>query len=165
MFTRKIWRIGWKQCCGFRFDQREKKPPVWRVASYYSLLVLIKSLLRSNILSPINNYCAPAYSVGRLAVVAFIALCSARSINTLPLCILWSGDIFCPVKRSGVYYTPELNSINFPICRKAKKTVASDMQLATMWWTRWDSNPRSPRCERGAFPAKLRARIFIFQAV
>ena len=25
-------------------------------------------------------------------------------------------------------------------------------------WTRWDSNPRSLRCERSAFPAKLRAR-------
>ena len=27
------------------------------------------------------------------------------------------------------------------------------------WWTRRDSNSRSPRCERGALPAKLRAHI------
>jgi hypothetical protein len=25
------------------------------------------------------------------------------------------------------------------------------------WWTRWDSNPRPPRCERGALPAELLA--------
>lgn len=30
------------------------------------------------------------------------------------------------------------------------------------WWTRRDSNPRSLRCERSAFPAKLRAHIMYF---
>ena len=26
-----------------------------------------------------------------------------------------------------------------------------------LWWTAWDSNPRPPRCERGALPAELAA--------
>src|SRR5579884_36815 len=26
-----------------------------------------------------------------------------------------------------------------------------------IWWTAWDSNPRPPRCERGALPAELAA--------
>ena len=25
------------------------------------------------------------------------------------------------------------------------------------WWTAWDSNPRPPRCERGALPTELAA--------
>lgn len=33
----------------------------------------------------------------------------------------------------------------------------------SFWWTRRDSNPRSPRCERGAFPTKLRAQIFLIK--
>ena len=28
------------------------------------------------------------------------------------------------------------------------------------WWTRGDSNPRPPRCERGALPAELLAHRF-----
>ena len=31
----------------------------------------------------------------------------------------------------------------------------------SFWWTRWDSNPRSLRCERSAFPAKLRALDYL----
>ena len=27
-----------------------------------------------------------------------------------------------------------------------------------VWWTAWDSNPRPPRCERGALPTELAAR-------
>ena len=27
------------------------------------------------------------------------------------------------------------------------------------WWTAWDSNPRPPRCERGALPAELAAPV------
>jgi hypothetical protein len=27
----------------------------------------------------------------------------------------------------------------------------------SIWWTRGDSNPRPPRCERGALPAELLA--------
>ena len=34
--------------------------------------------------------------------------------------------------------------------------------LRLSWWTRRDSNPRSPRCERGALPAKLRAHLGFF---
>ena len=30
------------------------------------------------------------------------------------------------------------------------------------WWTRRGSNPRPPRCERGALPAELRAHMFYF---
>ena len=33
------------------------------------------------------------------------------------------------------------------------------VRIREIWWTRWDSNPRSPRCERGALPTKLRARV------
>ena len=29
-----------------------------------------------------------------------------------------------------------------------------------IWWTRGDSNPRPPRCERGALPAELLAHRF-----
>src|SRR5438309_6219682 len=29
------------------------------------------------------------------------------------------------------------------------------------WWTRWDSNPRPPRCERGALPAELLAHYLL----
>src|SRR6516225_11690508 len=29
-----------------------------------------------------------------------------------------------------------------------------------LWWTRGDSNPRPPRCERGALPAELLAHRF-----
>ncbi len=29
--------------------------------------------------------------------------------------------------------------------------------LAEGWWTAWDSNPRPPRCERGALPTELAA--------
>src|SRR6516164_757391 len=29
-----------------------------------------------------------------------------------------------------------------------------------LWWTRGDSNPRPPRCERGALPAELLAHGF-----
>ena len=43
--------------------------------------------------------------------------------------------------------------------RKHENAVANDTESATAWWTRWDSNPRSPRCERGALPTKLRARV------
>ena len=38
-----------------------------------------------------------------------------------------------------------------------KKVAASDMKLAATWWTRRGSNPRPPRCERGALPAEPRA--------
>ena len=44
---------------------------------------------------------------------------------------------------------------------KQKKSSAKTIRLllAIIWWTRRDSNSRSPRCERGALPAKLRAHI------
>ena len=32
--------------------------------------------------------------------------------------------------------------------------------LSRLWWTRGDSNPRPPRCERGALPAELLAHRF-----
>ena len=31
------------------------------------------------------------------------------------------------------------------------------VKLFRIWWTRGDSNPRPPRCERGALPAELLA--------
>jgi hypothetical protein len=31
------------------------------------------------------------------------------------------------------------------------------VKLFKIWWTRGDSNPRPPRCERGALPAELLA--------
>jgi hypothetical protein len=31
------------------------------------------------------------------------------------------------------------------------------VKLFEIWWTRGDSNPRPPRCERGALPAELLA--------
>ena len=31
--------------------------------------------------------------------------------------------------------------------------------LRDIWWTRRDSNPRPPRCERGALPAELLAHV------
>ncbi len=31
------------------------------------------------------------------------------------------------------------------------------MKREVVWWTRGDSNPRPPRCERGALPAELLA--------
>lgn len=35
------------------------------------------------------------------------------------------------------------------------------VRMTLFWWTRRDSNPRSLRCERSAFPAKLRAHILL----
>src|SRR5215472_9081185 len=35
-----------------------------------------------------------------------------------------------------------------------------DSQVLKTWWTRGDSNPRPPRCERGALPAELLAHRF-----
>ena len=32
-----------------------------------------------------------------------------------------------------------------------------------MWWTVGDSNPRLPRCERGALPAELTARLDLYE--
>ena len=43
-----------------------------------------------------------------------------------------------------------------------KKVAASDMKLAATWWTRRGSNPRPPRCERGALPAEPRAHLYSF---
>lgn len=37
--------------------------------------------------------------------------------------------------------------------------------VALIWWTRRDSNPRSLRCERSAFPAKLRAHITLITTI
>jgi hypothetical protein len=31
------------------------------------------------------------------------------------------------------------------------------LSIFEIWWTRWDSNPRPPHCERGALPAELLA--------
>src|SRR5271169_788425 len=30
------------------------------------------------------------------------------------------------------------------------------------WWTAWDSNPRPPRCERGALPTELAAHLLFY---
>src|ERR1700736_3335627 len=32
------------------------------------------------------------------------------------------------------------------------------VKLFRIWWTRGDSNPRPPRCERGALPAEILAQ-------
>ena len=37
--------------------------------------------------------------------------------------------------------------------------------ISTGWWTRRGSNPRPPRCERGALPAEPRARILNYNAI
>src|SRR5689334_15181036 len=31
------------------------------------------------------------------------------------------------------------------------------------WWTAWDSNPRPPRCERGALPTELAAHLRVYR--
>ena len=36
------------------------------------------------------------------------------------------------------------------------------VRICALWWNRRGSNPRPPRCERGALPAELRSRVFIF---
>lgn len=43
--------------------------------------------------------------------------------------------------------------------------VCVGAQCTPIWWTRRDSNPRSPRCERGALPAKLQARVKVVRWV
>jgi hypothetical protein len=52
---------------------------------------------------------------------------------------------------SGLSYQPQLGNLgNCASFRKSPK-------LLKRWWTRGDSNPRPPRCERGALPAELLA--------
>src|SRR5258707_2480428 len=53
------------------------------------------------------------------------------------------------------------NHLQFPVRSLAGKTSAPGFQKQCksfeIWWTRGDSNPRPPRCERGALPAELLA--------
>ena len=44
-----------------------------------------------------------------------------------------------------------------------KSAVSVDLQRI-IWWTAWGSNPRPPRCERGALPTELAALILIARA-
>ncbi len=37
--------------------------------------------------------------------------------------------------------------------------------LSYLWWRRWDSNPRPPRCERGALPAEPRPHSRIYYSI
>ena len=46
----------------------------------------------------------------------------------------------------------------FPKVHQIKKTPAG---VFFIWWTRRDSNPRPPRCERGALPTEPRAHIAV----
>ena len=43
-----------------------------------------------------------------------------------------------------------------PKVRQIKKTPTG---VFFIWWTRRDSNPRPPRCERGALPTEPRAHL------
>jgi hypothetical protein len=56
---------------------------------------------------------------------------------------------------SDLSYRPQLGNLgNCTSFRKSPK-------LLKRWWTRGDSNPRPPRCERGALPAELLAHRWI----
>ena len=37
--------------------------------------------------------------------------------------------------------------------------TVEDTTTKRIWWTAWDSNPRPPRCERGALPTELAAHF------
>lgn len=53
--------------------------------------------------------------------------------------------------------TPSLwEGANFGACNF---WIVSSLHHALDWWTLWDSNPRSSRCRRDAFPTKLKARL------
>ena len=44
---------------------------------------------------------------------------------------------------------------------KGKASVSGMKLRLSVWWTRRDSNPRPPRCERGALPTEPRAHIAV----
>ena len=46
------------------------------------------------------------------------------------------------------------------LCLRNELFIVSPGWTELLWWTAWDSNPRPPRCERGALPAELAAPFY-----
>src|SRR5712691_9922245 len=42
------------------------------------------------------------------------------------------------------------------VCCFAQKDIDVERHAVKGWWSRWDSNPRPPRCHRGALPTAPR---------
>src|SRR5260370_20191806 len=50
-----------------------------------------------------------------------------------------------------------------PGCQAKLSRESSRRFSGFSWWTAWDSNPRPPRCERGALPTELAAHLRVYR--
>ena len=73
------------------------------------------------------------------------------------------GETICgfPLRVPSGYRLIHCTGRVFPYLRQKKKTPIG---VFFFWWTRRDSNPRPPRCERGALPTEPRAHILLWRS-